>query len=140
MTTAQGTAGYSGTPLARKLDIKPGHRVLLERAPVDLALEGLPGDVRPHRRIAGTAPYDVIVTFCADRERLDNRLPALIPRLTTAGGLWVGWPKRSSGLATDLTEDVVRNAGLASGLVDVKVCAIDGVWSGLKLVRRLRDR
>jgi hypothetical protein len=139
MALTQGAAGYSGTPLARKLGILPGHRVLLERAPEGLVLEGLPGDVRPHRRVAGTAPYDVIVTFCADRDRLDTRL-RLIARLSTAGALWVAWPKRASGVATDLTENIVRDVALEAGLVDVKVCAIDAVWSGLKLVRRLRDR
>jgi hypothetical protein len=135
-----GGEGYSGTPLARKLDIKPGNRVLLEEAPDGLAVQGLPVDVNPEWQLVETATYDVIVTFCGDRARLNARLPVLIARLATAGGLWVGWPKQASGVATDLTEDVLRETAIAAGLVDVKVCAIDPVWSGLKLVRRLRDR
>jgi hypothetical protein len=134
------TAGYSGTPLAVKLGIKAGHRVLLERSPDGLDLQGLPQDVRPHTRVAGQQPYDVIVTFCADRARFEQRLTTLIPHLTTAGALWIGWPKKASGVVTDLTENVVRDEALAAGLVDVKVAAIDATWSGLKLVRRLRDR
>jgi hypothetical protein len=89
---------------------------------------------------AGTKSYDVILAFCPDRRRLQQRFPRLMPRLTTAGALWVSWPKRASGVDSDLDENVVRDIGLSAGLVDVKVAAVDDVWSGLKFVRRVRDR
>ena len=137
--TAKVSAGYSGAPLPRKLDIKAGHRVLVERAPDGFLLEPLPQGARVHTR-CGTGPYDVVLSFCRDRVRLDERFEPLVGRLATAGGLWIAWPKKASGVATDLTEDVVRGAALDCGLVDVKVCAIDATWSGLKIVRRLKDR
>ena len=133
------TAGYSGTPLPAKLGIKPGSRVLLDGAPDDVPLEPLPDGVTPHRR-AGREPYDVVLLFTPDAARLHARWPVLVPRLATAGRLWVCWPKKSSGVPTDLTENVVRDFGLAEGLVDVKVCAVDATWSGLAFVRRLADR
>jgi hypothetical protein len=133
------TAGYSGTPLARKLGIKPDSRLLLVAAPPAFVVPDLPPRVTTHTR-PGAAAYDVIVAFCPDRKRLEQRLAALPERLTTAGALWVGWPKRASGVRTDLDDGVVRAGGLAAGLVDVKVAAIDETWSGLKFVRRLRDR
>jgi hypothetical protein len=140
---APGTAGYSGTPLPRKLGIRAGHRVLLAGAPGDFDLGDLPAldlvDVDVQRR-AGAAPYDVIVAFTPDRRALDRRFPALARRLVSNGGLWIAWPKRSSGVATDLDENVVREVGLAAGLVDNKVCAVDQTWSGLRFVVRLRDR
>jgi hypothetical protein len=128
------TAGYSGTPLTAKLGIKPGARVLLDGAPVGFAL-----DAPVHRR-AGAGPYDVVLLFAPDLARLHDRWPRLTGRLTTAGRLWVCWPKKASGVPTDLTEDGVRGFGLGQGLVDVKVAAIDSTWSGLAFVRRLRDR
>jgi hypothetical protein len=133
-------AGYSGTPLVRKLGIKPGARLALIGAPdgFDATLGELPADVAVRRAVRG--PLDVIVAFFVDLSRLERRLPALRTALQPAGGLWIAWPKRASGVATDLTEDVVRELGLASGLVDNKVCAIDAVWSGLRLVYRLVDR
>jgi hypothetical protein len=140
MTPASlGAAGYSGTPLPRKLDIKAGHLVLVERAPDGFVLEPLPAGVTVHTR-ARAGPYDVVLTFCRDQVRLDERFEPLVALLATAGGLWVAWPKRASGVATDLVEDVVRGTALDAGLVDVKVCAIDATWSGLKIVRRLKDR
>ena len=135
-------AGYSGTPLPRKLGIKPGHRVLLDGAPTgfeDELLTPLPDDVVVQRR-AGRTPYDVIVAFRPDAATYLRHLERDIARTTTAGSLWIAWPKRASGVATDLTDEVVRREALAAGVVDVKVCAIDATWSGLKLVRRLRDR
>jgi hypothetical protein len=132
------SVGYSGTPLPRKLGIKEGHRVLLAGAPSGFDLGPLPG-VEVHRR-AGAAPYHVILAFTADRRTLDRRFLALFEHLTRNGGLWVAWPKRSSGVATDLDENIVRDVGLAAGLVDNKVCAIDETWSGLRFVIRLRDR
>lgn len=132
-------AGYSGTPLARKLGIAPGHAVLLDGAPDGFGLDGLPDGVRVHRR-PGAGPYDVIVCFCPDRARLARRWPVLHPRTTPAGALWVAWPKRSAGVPTDLDEQTVRGYALAHGRVDVKVCAVDEVWSGLKHVVRKVDR
>ena len=133
------TAGYSGTPLHRKLGVKPGSRVLLSAPPPGFALDEVPPDAVVHTRAAGSA-YDVIVAFCPDRARLERRFGPLAERLTTAGALWVAWPKRASGVVSDLDENVVREAGLGEGLVDVKVIAVDETWSGLKFVRRLRDR
>jgi hypothetical protein len=131
-------AGYSGTPLPRKLGIKAGHRVLLSAAPADFSLGPLPG-VQVHRR-AGGAAYDVIVLFASDRRALETRFPGLHARLVAGGGLWVAWPKRSSGVPTDLDDNEVRRYGLATGMVDNKVCAIDETWSGQRFVVRLRDR
>jgi hypothetical protein len=132
-------AGYSGTPLPAKLGIKPGHRLLIVGAPTDFDLGPLPGDVVPHQR-PGRLPYDVILAFCPDLTTLERRFLPLVERLVPTGGLWVAWPKKSSGLATDLDENVVRDIGLAAGLVDNKVCAIDHTWSGLRFVYRLADR
>jgi hypothetical protein len=92
-----------------------------------------------HTRGARPA-YDVVVAFCPDRDRLQQRMAALPARVVTHGALWIAWPKRASGVQTDLDENVVRDSGLAAGLVDVKVIAVDDVWSALKFVRRLRDR
>jgi hypothetical protein len=135
-----GGAGYSGTPLPRKLGIKPAARVALIGAPdgFDGTLGTLPEGVSVRRSARG--PVDVIVAFFVERASLERRLPALRTALDPAGGLWVAWPKRASAVATDVTEGVVRELGLAAGLVDNKVCAIDEVWSGLRLVYRLRDR
>jgi len=132
-------AGYSGTPLAKKLGIVPGCRVLLDGAPAGFTPDGLPETVIPHRR-PGKGPYDVIVTFCTDRARLAARWPVLHPLTTTAGALWVAWPKRGARIATDLDENLVREYALGNGRVDVKVCAIDETWSGLKHVIRVADR
>jgi hypothetical protein len=132
-------AGYSGTPLARKLGIAPGTAVLLDSAPPDFTVPDLPDGVRVHRR-AGSGPYDVVLSFCADQAALHRRWAALHRRTTPAGALWIAWPKRSSGIPTDLNENVVREYALAHGRVDVKVIAIDEVWSGLKHVIRSQDR
>ena len=132
-------AGYSGTPLHRKLGIKHDSRMLLVAAPPEFAVPDLPPGATVHTRAVGSS-YDVVLAFCPDRARLEKRFAALTDRLTTAGALWIAWPKRASGVATDLDENVVREAGLDTGLVDVKVIAIDSTWSGLKFVRRLRDR
>jgi hypothetical protein len=131
----------TGTPLVRKLGIKPDARLGLIGAPegFDEVLGELPPGVRVRRRLGGS-PFDVIVAFFDRGADLERRLPALVGALDHAGGLWLAWPKRASGVATDLTDDVVRRLGLATGLVDNKVCAIDQTWSGLRLVYRLRDR
>ena len=133
------TVGYSGKPLAAKLGIKSEHAVALDNAPDSFVIEGLPPGVRPTMR-PGRTEYDVILAFCPDRARLARRLPALLERTTTAGMIWVAWPKRSSGVPTDLDENGVRELALPLGVVDVKVCAVDETWSGLKLVRRLANR
>jgi hypothetical protein len=129
-------AGYSGTPLVRKLGVRPGMRALFVGAPDHFAeLVGpLPDGVRLLRR---TAPdLDIAVLFVTARSELARRLPALQATLVPAGMIWVAWPKRASRVPTDVTEDVVREVALPRGLVDVKVCAIDETWSGLKLVIR----
>jgi hypothetical protein len=133
-------SGYSGTPLPRKLGIKSGHRVALLRPPAAFGevLGELPDDVVVAERLRGR--FDVIVSFERRRAQVERRLPRLIEALDPAGGLWIAWPKRSSGVESDVTEDIVREAGLAAGVVDNKVCAIDETWSGLRLVIRLRDR
>jgi hypothetical protein len=130
------TAGYSGTPLARKLGFKPGMRAHYANAPDGFpALLGeLPDGVRVLARPADG--LDLVVLFVRERRELERRLPGLQRRLDPAGMLWVAWPKRAAKLATDMTEDVVRAVALPRGLVDVKVCAIDATWSGLKLVIR----
>ncbi|MFC6162085.1 DUF3052 domain-containing protein [Kribbella jiaozuonensis] len=133
------TSGYSGKPLAVKLGIKPEHVVLLDNAPDGFAIEGLPAGTTVARR-AGRSPYDVVLMFCPDRARLTKRLPVLLAKTMTAGMIWTAWPKRSSGVATDLDENGIRELALPLGVVDVKVCAIDATWSGLKLVRRLTNR
>ncbi|HVV81935.1 MAG TPA: hypothetical protein VHE35_02605 [Kofleriaceae bacterium] len=134
-------AGYSGTPLARKLGIKPGHAVaVLGLAPA--SFEGrleLPEGARIFHQLRPT-PFDVIVLFVDRLAELEARFSKVLARLHPEGGLWVAWPKKSSRRPTDITEDVVRRVGLAGGLVDNKVCAIDEVWSGLRLVVRVENR
>ncbi len=133
-------AGYSATPLPSKLGIKPGAAVAFRSAPPEFAtaLGELPEAVRVKRR--AVAPLDVLVAFFDRRSELERGLRALSRAVFPDGGLWIAWPKRASGVDTDITEDVVRELGLAIGLVDNKVCAIDETWSGLRLVHRLRDR
>jgi hypothetical protein len=104
----------------------------------DATLGDLPDEVSVRRQARG--PVDVIVAFFTDRSDLTRRLAVLKRAMTPSAGLWIAWPKRASGVATDIDENVVRELGLAAGLVDNKVCAIDEVWSGLRLVYRLRDR
>ncbi len=135
------TAGYSGTPLPRKLGIKPGQRIAFLDAPPEFAdaLGELPEGTGP-ARTAARGPLDLVVAFFTERRRLMQRLPRLIAALDPAGALWIAWPKRAARVDTDVTEDVVRELGLAAGVVDVKVCAIDATWSGLKLVIRVQDR
>jgi hypothetical protein len=133
-------AGYSGTPLPKKLGIKPGSRVALIDAPehFETTLAPLPEDVE---LVSGArAKFDVAVAFFTRAAELSQRFPALVKRLEPSGGLWISWPKKSSGVATDLDENRIRAVGLATGLVDNKVCAIDDTWSGLRFVVRLADR
>lgn len=138
------SAGYSGTPLARKLGITAGkaRRVLLIGAPrgFEGLLEDLPADARVSRRASGGTTPDVIVAFASSLSALDAIYERWAERVTGAEMLWIAWPKKSSGVATDVTESLVRERGLLAGLVDNKVCAIDQTWSGLRLVRRVKDR
>ena len=133
-------AGYSGTPLVRKLGFKPGMRVHYAAAPegFDALVGELPDGVRVLKRAADG--LDLAMLFVTERRALERALAALQPRLQPAGMIWVAWPKRASKVTTDVTEDVVRDVALPRGLVDVKVCAIDEVWSGLKLVIRRERR
>lgn len=130
------TAGYSGKPLVEKLGIKPGMMVYVGQGPshVDELLAGASYTTRLPRQA------DVIVTFHDARRTLERRLPTLVDHLVGNGMIWVCWPKKASGVPTDLDENVVRDVALANGVVDVKVAAVDDTWSGLKLVRRLADR
>lgn len=133
-------AGYSATPLAKKLGIKEGSRVALVEAPEGFrsGLVPLPEGVRfVPPEMGGLA---VIVYFTTRQVDLLARFPALAPSLQPAGGLWVAWPKKASKVATDLSEGLVREIGLSFGLVDNKVCAVTEVWSGLRFVVRLKDR
>jgi hypothetical protein len=127
-------AGYSGTPLVRKLGIKPGMTLGLYGAPPGFTRElvGLPEDVTIRTRRSGEV--DLIVWFVKSARALDRGIEGVGEAMRA--GLWVAWPKRASGVRTDVTEDVVRAAGLSHGLVDYKVCAINGIWSGLKFARR----
>jgi hypothetical protein len=138
-----GPAGYGGTPLPKKLGIKPGHRIRLVGAPEGFGdtlgalpepVEIVPGDDE------GGPPLDLVLFFTDSAGVLASRFDALAASLAAAGMLWVAWPKRASKVPTDLTEDGVRRIALERGMVDVKVCAIDATWSGLKLVYRLADR
>lgn len=133
-------AGYSGTPLVHKIGIKPGNRVLLRNDPRSFLsnLGRLPDGVATTDRVAGKA--NVAVYFTDKLAALEKDFMALARAIEPDGMLWIAWPKKASGKATDLTEDVVRRVALERGLVDVKVCAIDDTWSGLKLVVRLKDR
>jgi len=131
-------AGYSGTPLVKKIGIKPGHRLAILNSPqgFEKELTPLPEGVRN----GGGAPLDVAILFAADQAALKNNLSKLAKKLAPAGMLWVAWPKLSSGVATDLREGLVRELGLAAGLVDIKICAVNEVWSGLKFVIPVRNR
>jgi hypothetical protein len=133
-------AGYSGTPLPKKLGIGEGARVVVIGAPRGFELGTLPTGATLAGRLAGTAPYDVLVAFCGMRATFERGLATWRARMTPAAGLWIAWPKKASGVATDMTEHVVREVALPTGLVDNKVCAIDETWSGLRLVIRVELR
>jgi hypothetical protein len=132
--------GYSGTPLPRKLGIKEGATVVLVDAPpgFESELEPLPPGVDVSRELRNGA--DVVLVFVTQRAELEERFGAAAAHLQPAGGLWVAWPKKSSKVPTDLTEDVLREIGLPQGWVDNKVCSVTEVWSGLRFVLRLENR
>jgi hypothetical protein len=133
-------AGYSGTPLPKKLGIKEGFRVALIDLPEGFEdlLSPLPSGVEFVSN--GPGPLDLVVLFTTQKSELERRFQQLSNRLAPAGMLWVAWPKKSSKVPTDLNENLVRDHGLEVGLVDTKVCAVTEVWSGLKFVYRLKDR
>lgn len=135
-------AGYSGTPLARKLGIKAGARVLLVRAPagfLDSDLVELPDDVAVHTKASGAA-YDVVLLFVRSAAELHERFEPMTKRITPAGRLWVAWPRKAGGFASDVDENAIRDLALETGLVDNKVAAISEAWSGLQIVYRVKDR
>lgn len=147
LTSLRAVAGYSGTPLAKKLGIKPTHLVKVSHRPrgFDLSslLDPLPDGARLVERSTRGTP-DIVACFAESSEQLQARLPSALGAIARDGVAWIFWPKKSSERyksgTRDLTEDVVRAQAIASGVVDVKVCAIDDTWSGLKLVYRLADR
>lgn len=133
-------AGYSGTPLPKKLGIKGGSRIALINAPKDFAREL--GDLPQNAEIVmrATKPLDIVLLFVLTERALLRDFHKLAKKLASNGMIWVAWPKKSSGVATDLSFERVQRIGLEAGLVDVKICAIDDVWSGLKFVIRVKDR
>ncbi len=132
--------GYSGTPLPKKLGIKPGVRLYLSTAPTEVQKE-LKASLADCEIVADLkGPLDFAMIFTKSTAELTREFKRVEKTLAPAGMLWVSWPKKSSGVSTDLDENKVREIGLAAGLVDVKVCAVTDVWSGLKFVRRVKDR
>lgn len=135
-------AGYSGTPLVKKLGLREGHRVATVNAPsgFEQLLGRLPDGSALQTGLAGRAPLDVVVIFVTRRAELLREIARVRRRMAPAAGFWVAWPKKASGVPTEVTENVVREVALPTGLVDNKVCAIDETWSGLRLVIRLSER
>jgi hypothetical protein len=135
-------AGYSNTPLPKKLGIKEGHKVAVVNAPNAFAelLGDLPRQAVIEAGLSGKARFDLIVVFVTSRADLQRQIAAARRHMTAAAGLWIAWPKKTARIATDVTENVVREVALPTGLVDNKVCAIDETWSGLRLVVRLALR
>lgn len=134
-------SGYSGTPLLKKLGIKPGHQVLVVNPPDSYLdwITPLPEEVVLKSK-AGTTALDFIHLFATERKLFEKDLLRLRKSLKPNGMIWISWPKKASKVVTDMNEDVIRNFALKNGLVDIKVCAVDEVWSGLKLVIPLKDR
>ena len=132
--------GYSGTPLAKKLGIKDDFRAALLHVPDEVKTELRNALVKCRRETVASKDLDFIVLFAKSLTVLRVELLSAAKALAPAGMLWISWPKKSSGVATDLTENVIRQSGLAAGLVDVKVCAVTEVWSGLKFVIPVKNR
>ena len=132
--------GYSGTPLPKKLGIKDGFRVSLIDAPPEVTAELKAALDKCDIARDGKTALDFAIFFPKSKAALGKEFKRIAKLLAPAGMFWISWPKKSSGVATDLDENIVREIGLAAGLVDVKVCAVTDVWSGLKFVRRLKDR
>jgi hypothetical protein len=136
-------AGYSGTPLARKLGIKAGSAAVLVGAPPDFESELAPlpdGAIVVREVDKGATDYDLAVLFVTERCELERLFPEVSAHVHEAGGVWIAWPKKASKVATDLTEDVLREVLLPTGWVDTKVCAVTSVWSGLRFVLRVSNR
>jgi hypothetical protein len=133
-------AGYSGTPLAKKLGVKDGQQTWHWKMPASVLREILGGGVRPQVLATAKAGLEMAHVFVTERRELAGKLGRLRKLLAPDGTIWVSWPKKGSQMETDVTEDVVRAEALPLGLVDVKVCAVDAVWSGLKLVIRKSER
>lgn len=133
-------AGYSGTPLAKKLGVKENSRLLLVNAPAGFAAElgDLPAGATTTNRLHDNVACAVI--FALTESELSRQLTRIIPRLEPAGGIWLAWPKKAAKIPTELDEMLVQRIGLATGLVDNKICAINEVWSGLRFVIRVKDR
>jgi hypothetical protein len=131
--------GYSGTPLPKKLGIKNGFRAYFVNLPKEVEAE-LQESITRCEIVAKASSLDFAMIFVSKKSGLPAEFKRLARALTPAGMLWVSWPKKSSGVASDLNENMVRETGLDAGLVDVKVCAVSEIWSGLKFVRRLKDR
>lgn len=136
------SAGYSNTPLAKKLGIAAGHRVALLGAPTgfEATLGALPFDTAVQTTLTGRAPFNVVICFIVWRADLERKLSSIRKRMDPTAGFWVAWPKKASGVSTDMSDNVIRDVALPTGLVDNKVCAIDETWSGLRLVIRLDAR
>ena len=134
------TAGYSGTPLARKLSLKDGMRVWWDAMPDGVRQEVTAEGLDLQRLDTPEAPIDAAHVFVTSRADLETKLHELLPLLDPAGMIWVSWPKKASKVPTDITEDVIRDVALPMHLVDVKVCSVDDIWSGLKLVIRKEHR
>lgn len=132
--------GYSGTPLPKKLGIKDAFRISLIEAPAEVRKELKPAITNCDTVDDGKTPLDFAMLFTKSAAHLTKEFVRIAKQLAPAGMLWVSWPKKSSGVPTDLDENKIRDIGLAAGLVDVKVCAVTDVWSGLKFVRRLKER
>lgn len=132
--------GYSGTPLAKKLGFKEGTQVWLSGAPANYQqlVAPLPKGVRVQARLDGKT--DVVHVFCTERAKLTDALLAALAKIRPDASIWVSWPKKSSNVPSEVTEDVIREVALPMGLVDIKVCAVDEIWSGLKLVVRKENR
>jgi hypothetical protein len=133
-------AGYSGTPLPKKLGIKEGFRVALVEMPANVRADLKSALTSCHIAKDKSEPLDFAMLFVKSTSELKEEFSPLAKQLAPAGMLWVSWPKKASGVATDLTENDVRRIGLEAALVDVKVCAVNEIWSGLKFVIRLKDR
>ena len=133
-------SGYSGTPLAQKLSLKDGLRVWWDEMPDSVRVEIDGAGIALKHRSTPIGPLDAAHIFVTRRDMLDCKLRLLLPMLDPAGMIWVSWPKKASKVETDITEDTIREVALPVGLVDVKVCAVDDTWSGLKLVIRRENR
>ena len=133
-------AGYSATPLPKKLGLKAGGSIVLIRAPANFSRHLIPLPAGAEIVTRTSSRMQLVLFFTTGRKQLESRFAALASKLDPAGMLWVAWPKKASGVATDLNENVVREVGLAAGLVDNKICAIDELWSGLRFQYRLKDR